>query len=221
MLARSLLRCSAPRQVVRCRQWPVRVKGRRYSTASSTASPGTQSTAGQMPVLAAFTEELDRIAPRFDIKGEQVTVLRTPEEFYETLKVRGRETSLNGWMGDADGWAGQDTKCREAYIPLDIVYRQDGARVSQYISDTTPLPCPFDRRAVDNHPPRCSPGETRIEAERPHRCPAWDTRNPLSMFSFSLSTADRRVRTREGRHPYVPYTEPDGAAQEIRAEASE
>ncbi len=38
-------------------------------------------------VLAAFTEELDKIAPRFDIKGEQVTVLRTPEEFYETLKV--------------------------------------------------------------------------------------------------------------------------------------
>ena len=39
------------------------------------------------PALSEFTEELDAIAPRFDIKGEQIRVLRTPAEFYETLKV--------------------------------------------------------------------------------------------------------------------------------------
>ena len=90
MLARSLLRCAAPRRIV-SRQWPRAPKGRRYSTASSSVSGGgVQSTAGQgAPMLAAFTEELDKIAPRFDIRGDQVKVLRTPSEFYETLKVCG------------------------------------------------------------------------------------------------------------------------------------
>lgn len=84
ILPRALLRCST--RV--CRLKPLRVKGRRYSTASSTGpAPATMNTAPVGGVLAAFTEELDKIAPRFDIKGEQVTVLRTPEEFYETLKV--------------------------------------------------------------------------------------------------------------------------------------
>lgn len=96
MLARSLLRCAAPRRTV-SRQWQRAAKGRRYSTASSgTSGGGVPSTAGQAaPMLATFTEELDKIAPRFDIRGDQVKVLRTPSEFYETLKVCGLEL-LNG-----------------------------------------------------------------------------------------------------------------------------
>lgn len=43
-------------------------------------------------MLATFTEELDKIAPRFDIRGDQVKVLRTPSEFYETLKVCGLDS---------------------------------------------------------------------------------------------------------------------------------
>jgi CDP-diacylglycerol--glycerol-3-phosphate 3-phosphatidyltransferase len=38
-------------------------------------------------MLAAFTDELDKIAPRFDIEGSQIKILGTPAEFYETLKV--------------------------------------------------------------------------------------------------------------------------------------
>jgi len=37
--------------------------------------------------VAPFVSELDRIAPSFDIDGDQILVLRTPAEFYETLKV--------------------------------------------------------------------------------------------------------------------------------------
>jgi len=36
--------------------------------------------------LAPFTDELDRIAPKFRIHGSQIRVLQTPTEFYETLK---------------------------------------------------------------------------------------------------------------------------------------
>jgi CDP-diacylglycerol--glycerol-3-phosphate 3-phosphatidyltransferase len=38
-------------------------------------------------MLGAFTNELDRIAPRFEIRGEQIQILRTPAEFYDSLKV--------------------------------------------------------------------------------------------------------------------------------------
>lgn len=38
-------------------------------------------------MLGAFTSELDKIAPKFEIQGSQIQILRTPSEFYETLKV--------------------------------------------------------------------------------------------------------------------------------------
>jgi len=38
-------------------------------------------------MLAPFTSELDRIAPSFQINGSQIRVLRTPSDFYDTLKV--------------------------------------------------------------------------------------------------------------------------------------
>jgi CDP-diacylglycerol--glycerol-3-phosphate 3-phosphatidyltransferase len=58
---------------------------RRYS--SSTASAITTSPAPQASMLGAFTNELDRIAPRFEIHGSQIEILRSPSEFYETMKV--------------------------------------------------------------------------------------------------------------------------------------
>jgi hypothetical protein len=48
------------------------------------ASPAPQS---QASMLATITTDLDKIAPRFEIQPEQVTIIQTPTEFYETLKV--------------------------------------------------------------------------------------------------------------------------------------
>jgi CDP-diacylglycerol--glycerol-3-phosphate 3-phosphatidyltransferase len=39
-------------------------------------------------MLGAFTNECDKIAPRFDVEASQIQILRTPAEFYDTLKVR-------------------------------------------------------------------------------------------------------------------------------------
>ncbi|RDW89599.1 hypothetical protein BP6252_01631 [Coleophoma cylindrospora] len=39
-------------------------------------------------MLGAFTNELDKIAPKFEIHGSQVQVLRSPSDFYETLKAK-------------------------------------------------------------------------------------------------------------------------------------
>lgn len=38
-------------------------------------------------MLATITTDLDKIAPRFEMQPEQITIIRTPAEFYETLKV--------------------------------------------------------------------------------------------------------------------------------------
>jgi hypothetical protein len=59
---------------------------RRYSTASSPAGTpvGSQS---QASMLATITTDLDKIAPRFEVQPEQIQILQTPAEFYETLKV--------------------------------------------------------------------------------------------------------------------------------------
>jgi hypothetical protein len=38
-------------------------------------------------MLATITTDLDKIAPRFELRPEQITIIQTPAEFYETLKV--------------------------------------------------------------------------------------------------------------------------------------
>jgi CDP-diacylglycerol--glycerol-3-phosphate 3-phosphatidyltransferase len=54
------------------------------------ASPTPQS---QASMLATITTDLDKIAPRFEVQPDQITIIQTPAEFYETLKV-GRSHSL-------------------------------------------------------------------------------------------------------------------------------
>lgn len=67
-----------------------RFQCRRYSSSSSSSSAAASGSAkmSSMGALAPFASELDKIAPSFDIKGEQIQIMKTPEEFYETLKVR-------------------------------------------------------------------------------------------------------------------------------------
>ncbi|KAF3013691.1 CDP-diacylglycerol--glycerol-3-phosphate 3-phosphatidyltransferase [Neopestalotiopsis sp. 37M] len=47
-------------------------------------------------MLAPFTNELDKIAPSFKIHGSQIQVIRTPTDFYETLKskIRGAKRRI-------------------------------------------------------------------------------------------------------------------------------
>lgn len=56
---------------------------RQYATAGAAPASSTMSSAG---MLAPFMSELDRIAPSFPIDGSQIRILKTPAEFYETLK---------------------------------------------------------------------------------------------------------------------------------------
>ncbi|KAI9818498.1 MAG: CDP-diacylglycerol--glycerol-3-phosphate 3-phosphatidyltransferase [Pycnora praestabilis] len=59
-----------------------------FSTSTS-AGNGTQlGTSSPASVLGGLTNELDRLAPRFEVHGTQIRVLESPSEFFETLKSK-------------------------------------------------------------------------------------------------------------------------------------
>ncbi len=78
-------------------------------------------------MLAPLLSDLDRIAPSFQIHGSQIRVLRTPSDFYETLKVRDstavccfRQAAMLMFA------AGQDPKCRAPHLPVHALHWQVG-----------------------------------------------------------------------------------------------
>jgi CDP-diacylglycerol--glycerol-3-phosphate 3-phosphatidyltransferase len=88
MIIRSLLRAQAPKIAGR-RSFRIPSRTlkttRRYST--SNASMASSTPQSQASMLATITTDLDKIAPRFEVQPEQIQIIQTPTEFYETLKV--------------------------------------------------------------------------------------------------------------------------------------
>ncbi|KAL5373933.1 hypothetical protein DPSP01_012328 [Paraphaeosphaeria sporulosa] len=88
MIIRSFLRVQGSRIALR-RSIPVRTRpaqcARRYSTANA-PSMSSSAPQSQASMLATITTDLDKIAPRFEVQPEQIEILKTPSEFYETLK---------------------------------------------------------------------------------------------------------------------------------------
>ena len=84
------------------------------SVSSSNTSPAA--------MLGAFTNELDRIAPKFEIHGSQINILRSPAEFYETLKVGKISYAVLGQrLMETD----QDIECRKTNLLVNLVHRQN------------------------------------------------------------------------------------------------
>lgn len=55
--------------------------------AGAAPSASTAGSISSVGALAPFVNELDRLAPSFDVRGDQIRIIKTPAEFYETLKV--------------------------------------------------------------------------------------------------------------------------------------
>ncbi|CAI6333289.1 unnamed protein product [Periconia digitata] len=90
MIRRSLIRARGPLSSLKGgNRVPPQsfAKTRRFSTANA-PPPATSGTQSQASMLATITTDLDRIAPRFEVQPEQIEILRTPSEFYETLKEK-------------------------------------------------------------------------------------------------------------------------------------
>ncbi|KAL3959352.1 hypothetical protein ACCO45_007514 [Purpureocillium lilacinum] len=92
MLARGCTRCVAQARgpaSIRLRTSLARASpGRRFSTSSAHAAGSASSSGSAVGALAPFVSELDRMAPSFDVRGGDIRILRTPTDFYETLKDR-------------------------------------------------------------------------------------------------------------------------------------
>lgn len=99
MLARSCTRCVARARgpAFRTNMAPARAQCRRYATPSGAAASSAPGNGAG--VLAPLVSELDRMAPSFDVRGEDIRILQTPADFYETLKVRTREQTGSGAHG--------------------------------------------------------------------------------------------------------------------------
>ena len=57
---------------------------RRYSNSSVAPSTDAPSSGA---ALGGLNTELDKLSPRFDISSSQIEILRSPSDFYETLKA--------------------------------------------------------------------------------------------------------------------------------------
>jgi CDP-diacylglycerol--glycerol-3-phosphate 3-phosphatidyltransferase len=61
---------------------------RKYSTQSPPSSTPSTLAHSQFAALGGLTSELDRVAPGFAIEPSQIEILKSPTDFYETLKVK-------------------------------------------------------------------------------------------------------------------------------------
>ncbi len=79
----------------RSKQNIARASSRRcYGSAAAQAQAHTQSSFSAAPPspssfarLGPLQDELDKLAPRFDICASQIHIIQSPEDFYNTLKV--------------------------------------------------------------------------------------------------------------------------------------
>lgn len=92
MVARGIVGCS--RRAAICEPRAIARYGkfmrRRYSSSAPKAPvPGADSTSA-VAALGGLNSELDKLTPRFDLNANQIQIIKTPTEFYETLKVGAR-----------------------------------------------------------------------------------------------------------------------------------
>ncbi|MCJ1382914.1 CDP-diacylglycerol--glycerol-3-phosphate 3-phosphatidyltransferase [Xylographa soralifera] len=81
MLARRITTYAIKRSFLkRSQQWHIRQR-QMFSTAPAANPPSTHAA-----VLGGITTELDRLAPRIDLRADQIEILEGPSDFYNTLK---------------------------------------------------------------------------------------------------------------------------------------
>ena len=89
MLTRRVFPCLRASKQVRSLRKVSRNGGLQKRFSSTSFTPAATPASGQASAsqLAAFTSELDKLSPRFDVSADSIEILKSPTEFYETLKV--------------------------------------------------------------------------------------------------------------------------------------
>ncbi|CZT21626.1 probable phosphatidylglycerophosphate synthase PEL1 [Ramularia collo-cygni] len=60
----------------------------RFASTSSPPAAAPSSTSSSVSQFGLITSELDKLSPRFDVSADSIEILRSPAEFYETLKEK-------------------------------------------------------------------------------------------------------------------------------------
>lgn len=118
MIVRRVIRFPATRRFQVCSRTRILpAKPRQYSTSTSSTTAATPVSTPSM--LGAFTNELDKIAPKFEIHGSQIQILRSPAEFYETLKVETNvQQRIVGYKLMTDGYRPRSSQQKRGYFCL-------------------------------------------------------------------------------------------------------
>ncbi|KAI8208980.1 CDP-diacylglycerol--glycerol-3-phosphate 3-phosphatidyltransferase [Colletotrichum sp. SAR 10_76] len=89
MIVRGVSRCSTKLKIpfAQTNVTRSRPQCRRFAMPAAGA-PAASSSGSAAGMLAPFANELDKIAPSFSINGSQIRIIKTPTDFYETLKER-------------------------------------------------------------------------------------------------------------------------------------
>lgn len=206
MFARTCTRCLArPRAgVLRTNVASMRAQHRAFGTAPSGASTGAASGSGlSVGTLVPIVSELDRMAPSFDLRGENIRVIKTPAEFYETLKVQHyrrlpiRNQDVVGMLKLIQ--TGPDTQCKTTNLLIDAIHREI-------------------RKGAHRHHPRCHATQPPAETEHTNGLLARHTRSAKSILRFVISTACYRVWRRSSRSSHVSYAKLDWAEKKVYSE---
>ena len=207
MIVRSIVRCSATRRLPVCRPRLLNAKPRRFSTSSS--SPTSPNGASEASMLGAFTSELDRIAPKFEIQGSQIQILRTPTEFYETLKVGGikvLEPMKMCW------WKQAKILGAENRIFLSTLYI---GKTEHELVFAPFMLWELSLTSLDFHTTASSASKTQIKTQYLDRCITRNTRIARSIMCVFVGTIDYWVRAWTSRNPHVSHRKPDWSEKEI------
>ncbi|KAI8268437.1 CDP-diacylglycerol--glycerol-3-phosphate 3-phosphatidyltransferase [Colletotrichum sp. SAR11_239] len=128
MIVRGVSRCSTKLKIpfAQTNVTRSRPQCRRFAMPAAGA-PAASSSGNAAGMLAPFANELDKIAPSFSINGSQIRIIKTPTDFYETLKVCGAGNYFE--LGaKTDSAIGADTQREEQDLLVNPVYRKDGER---------------------------------------------------------------------------------------------
>jgi hypothetical protein len=75
------------------------------------------------PILGSITNELDKIAPRFEVEADRIHIIRDPADFYAALKVWYIELEI--WtQGCAHCSTGTNIEGEETSVFIHAVYRE-------------------------------------------------------------------------------------------------
>lgn len=142
-------------------------------------------------ILASLTNELDKIAPRFEVDAERIHIIRGPADFYAELKVPRFMCVRIGWGTDAyhshsNGYSRQ----RRGYSYLRYISERPKMSWLGHLSNRRSAP--IDE--LDRYPAPSPSVSAQFEGINPFGRIARNSRDTKSLLCLSARPSSGRIR---------------------------